>query len=130
MALVNRNVVKYNAALGAGERGEIKAALLASTTMSESEIQTVFEQLDAYPDDRAMILKEINKVLNKRSINVVYVSGVKWQKETTELDGGNIQTVLDRFAQENAELRYRCSKYKSKYEDKCSESKKGAELKY
>lgn len=80
--------VQYNAAKGVGERCELKAALMSSTNMSESEIQTLFEQLDAYPSDRPQILREINGVLNKRGICVVYKGGKVWQKETLTLEEG------------------------------------------
>lgn len=124
MSFAKRPMITYNASLGAGERGEIKAALLASTSMSADEIQTVFEQLDAYPSDRAAILRDINKVLNSRSITVVYIEGPKWQDETADLVGGGKQNtkdtleLLEQYKQENTKLRYKCKKYKTKYQQR------------
>jgi hypothetical protein len=89
MSLAKRHLIKYNAAHGAGQRGEVKTALLASTTMSKAEISKIFKQLDAYPDDRKLILREINDVINKIGIRVVYVEGKSWQKETKSLHSNN-----------------------------------------
>lgn len=107
MFTARKENITYNAALGPGERTEIKYALKHATTMSERDIETVFQQLDAYPDDRAMILGEINQVLNPRGIVVVYnVPAPRWQPETKELQGGSDELAI---------AQYKYKKYKTKY---------------
>lgn len=115
-------VMTLNIHKTAGYRREIRAALLGATTLTDSNISTIFEQIDSYPQDVPIILGEINGVLNDRGINVVCKDIGHWNKGVKKIGGG--RSEIDLLKHQNEMLKHKYLKYKTGYKLKCDELRK------
>lgn len=94
MNIAQNDPIVLNIHRTAGQRDQIRIALRAATTLSDRTIrQEVFAPLDAYPEDAAIILAELNRVLNTRGIQIIHQDVGHWNQGGVNLmQGGAVST--------------------------------------